>query len=253
MFWKDLKKKTKTTNLRANRHRDAELVVRTFALSCWCFWSSGKLMPKIYSYSKKLHTLLAHFPHFTSAVIDWIHSCNCARWRIASESRKSKKNLTKKKSQTNVWWEWKQISNSQFPPTRREDKLSPVWQICVIYKPLIIFNGNICPFVRLSVAPPPANLKRCGPLRPLKLLVLIDSSLSSAQKLRLWSVWAVQRPLRLSASEEEAMPRINGWTAVIIMTLRWHEELIDGRPEASGLSQCLKAQAVCLGGFVQGR
>lgn len=49
------------------------------------------------------------------------------------------------------------------------------------------------------------------------------------------------------------MPHINGWTtwtaSMIIMTLRCREALIDGRPEANGLSQCLKAQAVCLGGL----
>lgn len=49
------------------------------------------------------------------------------------------------------------------------------------------------------------------------------------------------------------MPHINGWTtwtaSMIIMTLRCREALIDGRPEANGLSQCLEAQAVCLGGL----
>lgn len=77
------------------------------------------------------------------------------------------------------------------------------------------------------------------------------------KKFRLWSGWALRRPLWPWASEEEAIAHINGWTTwtasiiiiIIMMTLRCREELIDGRPEANGLSQCLEAQAVCLWGL----
>lgn len=109
----------------------------------------SKKKTKNNSYSPFWHScLILQVPSLTGFACANVHS-----GELHQNRGNKKKNPIKKSLKVNVWWGWKNISNTQLSSTeRRENKWSPVRRIGMIYRPSTIFYGNIFSFVRLSLA-----------------------------------------------------------------------------------------------------